>query len=224
MYSLFIYIYIHCKRYLSKYIYLGQITIFHLHPNFPETAPDSPRSLPKRIPEFWGPRSISVGFPPLPRHRNLESRAPFTMQPFLRRWRENPKRIKFCKSARNFWGLDPWKLTWQYKTHHLKMYFLFNMGIFHCHVSFLGVRFFSKNHSEPKKNVVIFLCFTKTQISKLAGMPTALKQRSQKKGDLLGEFAVRNDTCFSHIFHPPWQQNATATKMQNLMTFPWYWF
>ena len=27
------------------------------------------------------------------------------------------------------------KLTWQWKIHPLKMYFLLKMGIFHCHVS-----------------------------------------------------------------------------------------
>ena len=31
-----------------------------------------------------------------------------------------------------------WKLTWQWKIHHLKMYFLLKMGIFRCYVSFQG--------------------------------------------------------------------------------------
>ena len=34
--------------------------------------------------------------------------------------------------------LPPRKLTWQWKIHHLKIYFLLNMGIFQCHVSFQG--------------------------------------------------------------------------------------
>ena len=41
-------------------------------------------------------------------------------------------------------AFQPWifrgvkKLTWQWKIHHLKMYFLLKMGIFQCHVSFQG--------------------------------------------------------------------------------------
>ena len=41
----------------------------------------------------------------------------------------------------------PRKLTWQSKTHHLKMYFLLNMGIFQRHFSFQGC---NKNRP-PKK-------------------------------------------------------------------------
>ena len=39
------------------------------------------------------------------------------------------------------WGYFPppkKKLTWQWNIHHLKMYFLLNIGIFQCHVSFHG--------------------------------------------------------------------------------------
>ena len=38
-------------------------------------------------------------------------------------------------------ALVPRKLTWQWNIHHLKMYFLVNMGIFQCHVSFQGCSF-----------------------------------------------------------------------------------
>ena len=38
-----------------------------------------------------------------------------------------------------FWGIPPRKLTWQWKINHLKIYFLLKMGMFHCHVYFLGV-------------------------------------------------------------------------------------
>ena len=34
--------------------------------------------------------------------------------------------------------VHPRKLTWQWEILHLKMYFLFKMGIFQCHVSFQG--------------------------------------------------------------------------------------
>ena len=34
-------------------------------------------------------------------------------------------------------GLHPGKLTWQWKMEPLKMYFLLNMGIFHCYVSLI---------------------------------------------------------------------------------------
>ena len=37
-------------------------------------------------------------------------------------------------------NIHPWKLTWQWKIHHLKMYFLLKIGIFQCHVSFQGIR------------------------------------------------------------------------------------
>ena len=45
------------------------------------------------------------------------------------------------------WGNDPiwllpWKLTWQWRIHHLKMYFLLNIVIFQCHVSFQGCNIF----------------------------------------------------------------------------------
>ena len=45
------------------------------------------------------------------------------------------------------WGNDPiwllpWKLTWQWRIHHLKMYFLVKMVIFQCHVSFQGCNIF----------------------------------------------------------------------------------
>ena len=35
-----------------------------------------------------------------------------------------------------FGEYHPWKLTWQWKIHHLKMYLLLDMVIFNCHVSF----------------------------------------------------------------------------------------
>ena len=38
----------------------------------------------------------------------------------------------------NMFLLPPRKLTWQWKLHHVKMYFLLKMGIFQCHVSFHG--------------------------------------------------------------------------------------
>ena len=37
------------------------------------------------------------------------------------------------------WG-TPQKLIWQWKIHHLKMYFLLNIGMFHCHVSLFGLQ------------------------------------------------------------------------------------
>ena len=84
MYSLFIYIYI--LQTLSLKVYLsGQITIFHLHPNFPEIAGFS--YVPsKTLPNLGAP--VDIRLPPGPRHRtphnsNLESSASFTMQPFL---------------------------------------------------------------------------------------------------------------------------------------------
>ena len=49
--------------------------------------------------------------------------------------------VKFS-SFQNGSDLPPRKLTWQWKIHHLKMYFLLNMGIFQCHVSFQGCRWF----------------------------------------------------------------------------------
>ena len=44
------------------------------------------------------------------------------------------------------WQQDPnmyhhRKLKWQWKIHHLKIYFLLNMGIFQCHVTFQGCIF-----------------------------------------------------------------------------------
>ena len=36
-------------------------------------------------------------------------------------------------------SLPLWKLTWQWKIHHLKMYFLLKIRIFQCHVSFQRV-------------------------------------------------------------------------------------
>ncbi len=38
--------------------------------------------------------------------------------------------------------LTPGKLTWQWKMDPLKMYFLLQMGIFYCHVSFLECNFY----------------------------------------------------------------------------------
>ena len=38
----------------------------------------------------------------------------------------------------SIWGYSPRKQTWQWNIHHLKMYFLLNMGIFQCHGSFQG--------------------------------------------------------------------------------------
>ena len=35
---------------------------------------------------------------------------------------------------RSKWLIHSGNLTWQWKIHHLKMYFLFKMGIFHCYV------------------------------------------------------------------------------------------
>ena len=45
----------------------------------------------------------------------------------------------------NNWENDypPIKLTWQWKIHHQKMYFLLKIGIFRCHVSFQGCNQFS---------------------------------------------------------------------------------
>ena len=36
----------------------------------------------------------------------------------------------------DFKEIPPGKLTWQWKTHYLKMYFLLKIGIFQCHVGF----------------------------------------------------------------------------------------
>ena len=47
----------------------------------------------------------------------------------------------------------PRKLTWQWKIHLLKMYFLLKMGIFQCHVSF--------QECTPKKVLGIFHLFWK---------------------------------------------------------------
>ena len=59
-------------------------------------------------------------------------------------WKLNMLNLPFFEEKQhNFWrcslSLHPGKLTWQWKTSHLKMYLLFKMVIFHWHVSFLGV-------------------------------------------------------------------------------------
>ncbi len=46
------------------------------------------------------------------------------------------------------------KLTRQWKIHHLKMYFLLNMGIFQCHVSFPGCNSFNRSMSKTPSLVV----------------------------------------------------------------------
>ena len=54
-----------------------------------------------------------------------------------------------------FQGLHSGNLTWQWKIHHLKMYFLFKMGIFHCYVclpeGMLNFRRVSQFFAYPKK-------------------------------------------------------------------------
>ena len=42
-----------------------------------------------------------------------------------------------------FFGIHSGNLTYQWKIHHLKMYFLFKMGIFHCYVCLPEGSFFS---------------------------------------------------------------------------------
>ena len=208
MYSLFIYIYIHCKSYLSKYIYLGQITIVHLHPNFPETAP-----------------SISVA-PPRPPVIETSYRGHHS--PCSRSFgckRENFKRMKFCKSARNFWGLDPWKLTWHWNMG-IPMFnrkYILKWWMFHCHVSFLGVRFFCFKSFWAKKNVVTFTMLSLHKNLKNRRYAFNSFETTSTKGDLFG--GVRRSerhVLFSHLSPSVATKKATATKMQNLMTFPWY--
>ena len=48
--------------------------------------------------------------------------------------------IFFLPPSTKLKHLPSGKLTWQWKLHHLKMYFLLKMGIFQCHVSFLGCK------------------------------------------------------------------------------------
>ena len=56
------------------------------------------------------------------------------------RWSGKAERGGWGAEMLDVWvgGLHPWKLTWQWKIHHLKMYFLLNIGICQCHVSFQG--------------------------------------------------------------------------------------
>ena len=52
-------------------------------------------------------------------------------------WSSPPSR---WKNHHHLGNPPPKKLTWQWKIHHLKMYFLLKMGIFQCHVSFQGCK------------------------------------------------------------------------------------
>ena len=51
-------------------------------------------------------------------------------------------------------NIPPRKRTWQWNIHHLKMYFLLNMGIFQCHLSFQGCIGF-KECSRESESVLI---------------------------------------------------------------------
>ena len=53
----------------------------------------------------------------------------------------------FDGKKRKLTQIPPWKLRWQGKIHHLKMYFPLNMGIFQSHVSFQGCRWFRFSHN-----------------------------------------------------------------------------
>ena len=60
--------------------------------------------------------------------------------------------------AKNLW-IHPEKLTWQWKTNHLKMYLLLKMVISHCHVRFQeGIHTFRfldlTQHLKPSKTYV----------------------------------------------------------------------
>ena len=64
--------------------------------------------------------------------------------PFLnQRWTTVKRMVKIDR-------FTSWKLTWQWKIHHLKMYLLLNMGVFQCHVSFQGCTY--KLCVEPREN------------------------------------------------------------------------
>ena len=62
---------------------------------------------------------------------------------FLTAWRD-------CLCPWHFFKYTPRKVTWQWKIHRLKMYFLWTLGIFQCHVSFQGVQ------SSWNRNISIF--------------------------------------------------------------------
>ncbi len=72
-------------------------------------------------------------------------------------YREYGLRIRFVLKGSFLGGwnfrtsLPSRKLRWQWKIHHLKMYFLLKMGIFQCHVSFQGSTP-PKFNSSPLKN------------------------------------------------------------------------
>ena len=48
------------------------------------------------------------------------------------------KKVRSIEKVDNQCHSRPVKLTWRWKTSRLKMYFLLQIVIFHCHVSFLG--------------------------------------------------------------------------------------
>ena len=61
------------------------------------------------------------------------------------RWGRARKPIRISETFTGFFcsiflGVHPRKQTWQWKIHHLKMYFLLNIGMFHCHVSLFGLQ------------------------------------------------------------------------------------
>ena len=57
--------------------------------------------------------------------------------------------------AKKTWKVYPPKTNVTVKIHHLKMYFLLNMGSVECHVSFQGCRCFLLNYQAPNGNLVV---------------------------------------------------------------------
>ena len=69
-------------------------------------------------------------------------------------------------------GVHPRKLTWHWKIHHLKMYFLLKMWILHCHASFREGTF-----GFQKRTAVNFQHgSTSTSLAILCGRPSGHKE------------------------------------------------
>ena len=104
----------------------------------------------------------------------------------------------------------PRKLTWQWKTHHLKMYFLLNMWVFQCLLVFTGVN----HHQKTTTNLVGTLGFLTPNV--FGGIYLNPKKSYQKTyilsrfGRLLGEI---------YFFFPGTSDKSVANLRFFLMPF-----